>query len=1125
MRAQGLAAIMLASCLFKPVHAVEHAHTADLPRAGKDAYGADRAHVADPTQGATAADALSRPERLSTWLLRRVPTPSDYPAGLMWLVDDEKPRQTGLRLELEHDLERTSAQITVNREGAAHARAAQRLLGWMRTLPVTGRVPVRSGDPRWLEVNPTADPVLGPGRRAIVPRRPSTVTVITDAGERCVVTHAAGVEARVYVEAWIAQPDGHMQHASMARWNEKTQDEPAPGAWIWAPSRDSGWDDRLSERLILFVATQGPAPDPEQQASIRALMSTERNDSAALTGLKPPRSRSLELSATDWGGTGLMQTPSARMHDAGYFGLNVSRVQPYTNMNVTLQPLDWLETAFRYSSISSQLYGPEIAGSQAYKDKSIDIKLRMVQETAHVPEFALGLRDLTGTGLFSSEFLVASKRTGPFDWSAGLGWGYLAGRRDLPNPLSVLSDSFNTRTNNIGQGGNFSLSAFFHGRTALFGGVQYQTPWQPLLLKLELDGNNYQHEPFGSTLPQRSPLNAGMVYRLGPALDLSLGVERGNTLMLGFTMHTQLDGLAIPKPGDPPRISVRAERPRAGANASVAAMHKDLVSQTQWQVTQIEQRGRDLHVTLDDPIANYWRERVDRAASVLHRDASPEVDRFRLAYRENGVDMVEHVIDRDAWVAAQTEPLPPRAQRDTIIAQAPRAAEGGGNPEDARPHAQAAGSGRTHDVQPDASVETSTLDDSQLSSAVAPVEIFKSARDPFESGLGIGLRQNLGGPNAFLLYQVSAVEQFKYRFRDDLWLQGLLNLGLIDNYKLFTYDAPSNLPRVRTYLREYLTTSRLTMPNLQLTKVGDLGRDQYYSLYGGYLESMFAGVGGEWLYRPLSSRFALGVDVNYVKQRDFRQNFGFSEAGDQTGYKVATGHGTLYWDTGWNDVQMKLSAGRYLAGDIGATMQLSRRFDNGVVVGAYATKTNVSAVQFGEGSFDKGIFVSVPLDAYLTKSSGTISQFAYHPLVRDGGAKLDRAVNLYDVTRLRDDRALRTVLPTAPTTAPDRARDLNTWATQREPNEAWTHVEPKLQSPQWSLDDAGMHALTAALSSQDFRNIRVSIDSSRTLRVSVTRDRVEAVSFAAGRAARTALRFAPIETRTLRVDYARRGVL
>ena len=120
------AAIMLASCLFKPVHAVEHAHTADLPRAGKDAYGADRAHVADPTQGATAADALSRPERLSTWLLRRVPTPSDYPAGLMWLVDDEKPRQTGLRLELEHDLERTSAQITVNREGAAHARAAQR---------------------------------------------------------------------------------------------------------------------------------------------------------------------------------------------------------------------------------------------------------------------------------------------------------------------------------------------------------------------------------------------------------------------------------------------------------------------------------------------------------------------------------------------------------------------------------------------------------------------------------------------------------------------------------------------------------------------------------------------------------------------------------------------------------------------------------------------------------------------------------------------------------------------------------------------------------------------------------------------------------------------------------------
>ena len=131
-------------------------------------------------------------------------------------------------------------------------------------------------------------------------------------------------------------------------------------------------------------------------------------------------------------------------------------------------------------------------------------------------------------------------------------------------------------------------------------------------------------------------------------------------------------------------------------------------------------------------------------------------------------------------------------------------------------------------------------------------------------------------------------------------------------------------------LREYVTTSKLVMPNLQATHVGQLSQNQYYSVYGGYLESMFAGVGGEWLYRPFASRVALGVDANFVQQRDFRQDFGFSDAGDQTGYRVATGHGTLYWDTGWNDVLAKVSVGRYLAKDIGATFDLSRSFDNGV---------------------------------------------------------------------------------------------------------------------------------------------------------------------------------------------------
>ena len=40
---------------------------------------------------------------------------------------------------------------------------------------------------------------------------------------------------------------------------------------------------------------------------------------------------------------------------------------------------------------------------------------------------------------------------------------------------------------------------------------------------------------------------------------------------------------------------------------------------------------------------------------------------------------------------------------------------------------------------------------------------------------------------------------------------------------------------------------------------------------------------------------------------------------------------------------------------------MQRRFANGWSVGAYATKTDVTADEFGEGSFAKGVTLTIPL--------------------------------------------------------------------------------------------------------------------------------------------------------------------
>jgi hypothetical protein len=240
-----------------------------------------------------------------------------------------------------------------------------------------------------------------------------------------------------------------------------------------------------------------------------------------------------------------------------------------------------------------------------------------------------------------------------------------------------------------------------------------------------------------------------------------------------------------------------------------------------------------------------------------------------------------------------------------------------------------------------------------------------------------------------------------WKLAHDIRVSGAVRYRLLDNYENFKYTGPSFLPRVRTYAREFLTTSRLTMPTLNVGKTQRLSENWYASAYGGYLEEMYGGVGGELMYRQPGSRWAFGGDWNSVQQRDFAQGFLLRD------YRAQTGHATAYWDTPMQGVQAALSAGQYLAGDKGMTLMVSKVFDNASTMGFYATKTNVSAAQFGEGSFDKGIFWSLPFDAFLTRSSKGSAKFIWTPLTRDGGAKLRRPLELYEETQWLSPNATR----------------------------------------------------------------------------------------------------------------------
>lgn len=895
-------------------------------------------------------------ERLSDWLLRQAEVDRGFEPGLMWMAPSQTLAQSSLQRELLVD-------FFPGDTGAPSQEVRKQFFDWLGRLPVTGRVPVAISDPRWLQAHQASDPVLDHGHSLRLVRRPATVTVVSSTGALCHIQHRSGAEASAYLNScspdelaaadmvWVIQPDGRIQTNGIASWNRTRQDEPAPGAWLWAPPRGVDWAARVSPRLAAFLATQGPS-------------GTDLTILPRPAPIAEHRSNSANYSANDWGLIGLLQTPTARMAAEGDMRFHFSSVYPYGRGSVVLQPVDWLETGFRYTNISNRLYGPTIAGDQSLKDKSIDFKLRLMRESAYLPEMAVGITDIGGTGLFSGEYVVANKRTGDFDWSLGLGWGYVGARGNLRNPLSVFGKSFDARSSaNNPSGGTVNSQSLFRGPTALFGGVQWQTPWEDLTLKAEYDGNKYGREPSDNNQPQNLPINIGLVYRLNSGVNLTLGFERGNTLMAGFTLHGGLDKLFVPKLSDPRMPVVSPNRPAGEPDWGMTAT--ELEAHTLWKVKQIERHGSELRVSFEDNGGIYWVGRLDRVAAVLHRDAPADIDRFLVLHLERGIPMTSHRIDRDQWVSRQTRHLALRSDDRGIDA-----------------------------LEPGSSFRTGHT-------------VFGRPASGWNIGVAPSYSQHIGGPDGFILFQAGVMTPFEFRFNDFNWVAGNINARLVDNYSKFKFTGASNLPRVRTFMREYYTSSPITMPTLQANHTGRIGSDQYYSLYAGYLERMFAGVGAEWLYRPWHGPVAFGVDINRVRQRGFDQNL------DLQDYRVTTGHATAYWDTRWEGIQLKLSAGQYLAGDRGLTLEVSRTFANGVSVGAHVTRTNVSAAEFGEGSFDKGIYVSIPFDAMLVRSSPQVGSFLWTPLTRDGGARLDRATSLYELTNSRGRNSTSAMPPSA----------------------------------------------------------------------------------------------------------------
>jgi hypothetical protein len=236
---------------------------------------------------------------------------------------------------------------------------------------------------------------------------------------------------------------------------------------------------------------------------------------------------------------------------------------------------------------------------------------------------------------------------------------------------------------------------------------------------------------------------------------------------------------------------------------------------------------------------------------------------------------------------------------------------------------------------------------------------------------------------AFLLENDS-----EYTLKDNLFFNMNLKYSLYDNFDDFIYPPVDTYPaQVRSDIKSYLEKMRngILIGRAQFDYYHTPKNNHHFMATAGILEDMFSGYGFEYLYFKNNTNYSFGFEVFQVHKRDYEWNFGHLD------YKNLTYNANLYVrNFGSIPFDMKVSAGEYLAGDIGSTIEFSRSFSNGVKFGVFATFTDVSAEQFGEGSFDKGIFFNVPI-------YGNFINYSWRPLTKDPGAKIIRKNSLHDL--------------------------------------------------------------------------------------------------------------------------------
>lgn len=623
------------------------------------------------------------------------------------------------------------------------------------------------------------------------------------------------------------------------------------------------------------------------------------------------------------------------MQPNGVFTSTISQDEHLESYMLTYQAFPWLEATYRYNGFKK-------LENQNW-DRNYEVKLRLLEETDVLPQVSVGIRDLVGTGVFGAEYIVANKQHKQWDVTLGVGWGNLAGNGMFDNPLSAISDRFDNRTRSGAQGGTLQTDSFFSGsEVSLFGGVSYQFEDYPITALVEYNPNPFlTGQTSYDNTPARDPWSVGLTWQATHDFSVSLAYRHMQTLGLNFQgrLNTKAPPRKGPRPDFISSLDMAATELPKGINKSLwyDRLLYDLERAELFiHSARIIVEEHRAEIEIGQFMYPYWPDAIDQAHV------------FASYHLPDNVFTVDYIINVDGH-NPQVVRLPRFQRGQTPITVADTAT-----------------------VLPPRTI-------------IEPQHKTNFFNQHVHVDLTLSNRLMLFDPDQPFSIQFYLKAATNVNLPYDLKLHAAYRYNIWHNFDELNRVSDSVLPKVRTNVLQYMQQGEDGVEALYLEKRGtfDVVPELHYRVYAGVLELMYSGIGSEVLYQPNQSRLAFGLSAAYVQQREFDGGLGHRD------YKTAVGYASLYWATPFEHYDVAIHAGKYLAKDYGATVEVRRTFDNGWQLGLWATKTNVSAEDFGEGSFDKGMFIRVPLHSLTGSNVRSVYQSRIRPIQRDGGARME----------------------------------------------------------------------------------------------------------------------------------------